>query len=92
MLDRFKKFIINRKEKRSKPWSKKQKIVFLSFLGAAIIYAVISMIISKNKIEQEFVLPSFNFTVNGFDIALLCILIIAFIILKIIKRRKGNGK
>ncbi len=92
MLHKLKTFFINRKEKRDKPWNKKRKIIFLSFFGVAVTYAVISMILSGNKTEQPFVLPQFDFYVNGFDIVMLCVLIIAFIILKIFKHRKGNGK
>lgn len=81
-------------EKRNKPWSKKQKIIFLSILGAVVLYIVISMLISNNKAEG-FSLPSINLSVSGFDIGLICLLGIGFAIFKIrayIKRRKGNGK
>lgn len=81
-------------EKRNKPWSKKQKIIFLLGFGAAVLYIVISMLTSNSKTEG-FSLPSLNLSVSGLDIALICLLVIGFAIFKIrayIKRRKGNGK
>lgn len=82
-------------EKRSKPWGKKQKIVFLSVFGAAIVYAIVSMTISGNETEQSLTLPSLNLSVNEVDVLLLCLLGIGFAIFKIrayIKRRKDNEK
>ena len=88
--------IAERKENSGKPWGKKQKVIFLSFFCALIIYVVVSMIISgKVSDGQGFSLPSLNLSVNGLDVVLLCILGIGFAVLKIrayIKHRKGNGK
>lgn len=92
--DRIAKQKEQRIEKRNKPWSKKQKIVFLSGLGAVLLYIVVSMLVSDNTTDS-FSLPSFNLSISGFDIALICLLVIGFAIFKIrayIRRRKGNGK
>lgn len=98
MFYKFKAFLVNCREKRierrNKPWSKKQKIIFLCFFGAAIIYVIISIIISGNTVEA-FSLPSLNLSINGFDIMLICLLGIGLAVFKIrayIKRRKGGGK
>lgn len=98
MFEKIKNRIAKQKErrieKRNKPWSKKQKIIFLSGLGAVLLYIVISMLVSDNEAES-FSLPSLNLSISGFDIALICLLGIGFAIFKIrayIKRRKGNGK
>lgn len=98
MFEKFKEQISaqrkRRIEKRNKPWSKKQKIIFLSVLGAVVLYIVISMLISNNKAEG-FSMPSLNLSVSGFDVVLICLLGIGFAIFKIrayIKRRKGNDK
>lgn len=82
-------------ERRNKSWSKKQKIIFLSVFGAAIVYAIVSIIISENETGQSFILPSLSLSINVVDILLLCLLGIVFAILKIrayIKRRKDNEK
>lgn len=82
-----------RMEKRSKPWSKKQKIVFISVFAAALIYVAVSVIVSGS--ENGLKLPRLNLSVSGIDIILLVLLGIGFAIFKIrsyIKRRKGNGK
>lgn len=98
MFKKFKLLLADCKEKRIRkrntPWSKKQKIVFLSGLGAVLLYIVISMLMSNNEAES-FSLPSLNLSINGFDIVLIILLGIGFAIFKIrafIKRRKGNGK
>lgn len=98
MFDKIKAFLVNCKERhtenRSKPWSKKRKIVFISIFGAVLLYTVISMIISGNGTEG-FSLPSLNLSINGLDMALICLLGIGFVVFKIrayIKRRKGGGK
>lgn len=97
MFNKIKTFLANckenRTERRNKPWSKKQKFIFLLVLCGVLVYTVISMIISGNG--KDFVPPSLDLSVNGLDMALLCLLGIGFLILKIrayIKRRKGNGK
>lgn len=98
MFEKFKRRLAEQKErrieKRSKPWNKKQKIIFLLFFGAMVLYIVVSMLMSDNKTEG-FSLPSLNLSVNGLDATLICLLGIGFVICKIrayIKRRKGNGK
>lgn len=97
MFEKLKKQFAEQKErrieKRNKPWSKKQKIIFLFVFGAVMIYVIVSVIISGNA--NGFTLPSLNLSVNGLDIMLICLLGIGFAIFKIrayIKRRKGNGK
>lgn len=82
-----------RMEKRNKPWSKKQKIIFISVFSAVLIYVIVSVIISGN--ENGLTLPRLNLSVNSLDIILLVLLGIGFAVFKIrsyIKRRKGNGK
>ncbi|MCM1060925.1 MAG: hypothetical protein NC452_11625 [Eubacterium sp.] len=77
------------KEKRSKPWSKKKKIIFLSVLGAVIVYLIVSTIISGNEVA----LPSLNLSINGLDAILLCLLGIGLVAVKIrayLKRRKDD--
>lgn len=97
MFNKLKAFLVNSSEKRierrNKPWSKKQKIIFLSVLCAIFLYTVISIIISGNF--DDLALPSLNLSVSGFDIALILLLGVGFAVFKIrayIKRRKGNGK
>lgn len=100
MFQKIKLFLADCKEKRierrNMPWSKKQKIIFLSVFGAVIIYVIVSVIISGKTVDgQDFALPSLNISANGLDIVLLCILGIGFSVFKIrayIKHRKGNGK
>ena len=100
MFQKIKLFLADCKEKRierrNMPWSKKQKIIFLSIFCAVIIYVAVSMIISGNVADiQGFSLPSLNISVNGLDIVLICLSGIGFAIFKIrayIKRRKGKGK
>ncbi len=98
MLEKIKRQLAEQKErrieKRSKPWSKKQKIIFLLFFGVIVLYIVVSMLMSGNKAEG-FSLPSFNLSVNGLDATLICLLGIGVLICKIrtyIKRRKGKEK
>lgn len=99
MLEKIKRQLAEQKErrieKRSKPWSKKQKIIFLLFFGAIVLYIVVSMLMSSENKIKGFSLPSLNLSVNGLDATLICLLVIGVLICKIrayIKRRKGKGK
>lgn len=97
MLDKIKKQLTKQKEwrinKRNKPWSKKQRFIFLSIFGAITIYVIVSAVISGG--EYGYSLPSLDLSVNGLDVILICLFGAGFLIFKIracIKRRKGNGK
>lgn len=99
MFNKIKNHLAEYKEKRyekqRKPWSKKQKFIFLAVLTVVILYLIISSAISgkQSNESQGFVLPNINLSVNGLDMALLGILAIGFIILKIrsyVKNKKGK--
>ncbi len=91
MFEKLKEKREARLAKRAKPWNKKQKIIFLSVLGIIVIYVLISSIISGNGIS----VPKLNLSVNGFDIMLICLLVIGLAVVKIrkhIKNRKDKDK
>ena len=80
-----------RLQRRNKPWSKKQKIIFLSVLFIVLIYAGVSAIISGEG--EKFIPPKLNLSVSSLDISLICILALCFAVVKIrnhLKGRKGK--
>lgn len=93
---------IKRAERKARPWGKKQKIIFLVFLGIMIVYIAVSTIIaSNNSVDQggaeqsqsEVVIPTLELNINGFDVAALCIIGGAIAVIKIrkyIKDKKGE--
>lgn len=96
MLESFKKALEQYKEKRAerkaRPWSKKQKIIFLSFIGALILYIIISTIIAYGETGNNIEIPSLQFDISGFDIAALVLVFIALAVVKIIKYFKSKGE
>ena len=84
MFENFKSKVEQYKEKRAerkaRPWSKKHKIIFLSFLGALILYIIISSFLQGN-IEM----PTLQFNINWIDVSIIIIVLTALAVIKIKK-------
>lgn len=97
-MSKIKEKIAEIKEKRleakNKPWSKKQKIVFLIVFAAVIIYFLVSSALS-NKANVDFALPSLKINISVTDAVILGLALIGFFAFKIcsyIKDRKDGRK
>lgn len=77
-----------RAERKARPWSRKQKIIFLSVFGALVLYIIISSFIQGN-IE----IPTLHFNINGIDVAIILLALTALAVIKIkkyFKSKKGE--
>lgn len=86
-----------RAERKSRPWGKKQKIIFLAFLGIMVAYIAVSAVIASygNVQEvtgqaQEVVIPTLELDINAVDVAVLCIIGGAIAVIKIRKHLKNK--
>lgn len=86
-----------RAERKSRPWGKKQKIIFLAFLGIMVAYIVVSAVIANSsniqdgtEQAQEVVIPTLELNINAVDVVVLCIIGGAIAVIKIRKYLKNK--